>query len=285
MKLTNPVKEKLDAGEACLGCFIGMYAPSLAEMAGYAGFDFVVIDNEHGPFGWGQVEEMVRACEAAGVVPIVRVAECAPVPILKALDRGARGIHIPQIHTAEDARRAVAACRFPPQGNRGAAYSPRSAKYGAFSGRPYIERSNGDIMIVAHIESAQAVESIEDIMEAGIDVAFIGPTDLSVSSGRADDPNHPDIRRMMDRVLQAGRERGVHVGILAGDERGIAARLAWGASYIGTGATSLIHAAFQRAVACKTASGPGRCGAVCSCGSGCCERTPGRESERQEDHR
>lgn len=247
----NPLKEKLAAGETCLGCFISVYAPSLAEMAGYAGFDFVVIDNEHGPFDWGEVEHMIRACEVAGVVPIVRVAECSPVYILKALDRGARGVHIPQINSAAEARRAVAACRFPPLGNRGAAYSVRSARHGALSGSRYIDQANDDVLIVAHVESARAVDSIADIMKTGIDVAFLGPTDLSVSLGRCDEPNHPDIQRMMARVLDAGRAAGVHVGILAGDEQAVRQRIAWGASYVAVALTSAVNAAFRRIAACK----------------------------------
>ncbi|WP_165452156.1 HpcH/HpaI aldolase family protein [Paenibacillus thalictri] len=239
--MSNNIKEIMKEGKTALGCFIGIYSPSLAEMIGHAGFDFAVIDNEHGSFSWGEVENMIRACEVAGTTPIVRIVNALPSEILKALDRGARGIHVPQINTGAEARAVVQAAKFPPLGTRGVAYSVRAASYGMNKGPSYLNQSNDDVLVCVHIETPQAVEHVDEIMESGIDLAFIGPTDLSVSAGHADNPDHPELEAMKNKVLEAGRRHGVPVGILAADRAGLDRYRAWGANYIGTNFTSLLY--------------------------------------------
>jgi 4-hydroxy-2-oxoheptanedioate aldolase len=231
-------------GRTALGCFAGIYSPSLAEMLGYSGFDFVLIDNEHGSFSWSQVEEMIRACEIGGTAPIVRVASSAPAEILKALDRGAAGIHVPQVNSGEEARAVVSAAKFPPLGSRGAAYSVRAAQYGRKKGSGYLQASNDDVLVCVHIETVQAVQQIDSIMQSGIDLAFIGPTDLSVSAGYPDQPDHPELTAMWDQVLASGRKHGVPIGILAPDRAALERHLAWGANYIGLNLTSMLYSTF-----------------------------------------
>ena len=114
-----------------LGMFVGTPAPALVEMCGHAGFDFVIIDNEHGPSGIESTERMIRAARAAGVIPVVRTLE---PDILRVLDIGASGIQVPQVNTAEQAARIVAAAKYPPVGTRGAAFSTRAAGFGFFGG-------------------------------------------------------------------------------------------------------------------------------------------------------
>ncbi|MFD0676504.1 MULTISPECIES: HpcH/HpaI aldolase family protein [unclassified Paenibacillus] len=242
--MSNPIKQMMKEGKSALGCFVGIYSPALAEILGHSGFDFVLIDNEHGSFSWSEVEEMIRACEVAGVTPIVRVVSSAPSEILKALDRGAKGVHVPQINTGEEARAVVAAAKFPPLGNRGAAYSVRAAQYGLRKGRSYLQQSNDDVLVCVHIETPQAVEHIDDIMQSGIDLAFVGPTDLSVSVGYPDQQNHPELKAMHDKVLAAGRKYGIPVGILAPDRAMLEQHRAWGADYIGLNLTSMLYSTF-----------------------------------------
>ncbi|WP_127580350.1 HpcH/HpaI aldolase family protein [Paenibacillus koleovorans] len=244
--MINSVKQKLRNGETATGCFIGFYAPSIVEMIGASGFDFVVIDNEHGPFSWSEVEEMIRAAQLSGTVPIVRVGYDAS-DIQKALDRGAYGLHVPMVNTKSDAVETVLQAKFPPAGKRGVAYSTRSALYGKLGGPDYLQQSNDQILVAVHIETIEAVDNIDEIMSVeGIDVCYIGPTDLSVTMGyAAEGPNHPEVRKAMDRVLESGRKHGVTVGIQAGNAETLVSQLNWGAGYVGVGITSFMQSAFN----------------------------------------
>lgn len=244
--MSNPIKETIKAGKVPIGCFIGMYSPALVETTGYAGFDYILIDNEHGAFSWGEVEEMIRACEISGAVPFVRVPSSNRIDILKALDRGAKGIHVPQVNSPEEAERVVMAAKYPPQGNRGTAYSIRAAKYGFAGGEEYLNKANDEIFIAVHVETPTAVEKVEGIMRSGIDVAYIGPTDLAVSAGKADKGYLcKEIQQLMDKVMDAGRHLGVKVGIQVANLKEFEERKRWGASYMGIGIHSIINPAMK----------------------------------------
>lgn len=247
--MSNRVKEKLRNGQSATGCFIGFHCPSVVEMLGHAGFDFVVIDNEHGPLSWGEVEEMIRAAELAGTVPIVRVAYDQS-DIQKALDRGAMGLHIPMVNTKGEAEEVVQKAKFPPAGRRGTAYSCRSAKYGKGGGAVYLQQSNQEILIAVHIETPEAVDNIEQIMSVpGIDICYIGPTDLSVTMGySAEGPDHPEVQKAMNRVLAAGQKHGVPVGIQVANAQAVTQKQQWGAPYIGIAITPVLYSAFGEVV-------------------------------------
>src|SRR5690606_22529611 len=146
-----------------------MHAPAIVEMVGNAGFDYIVIDNEHGVFGWHQIEELIRTAELVQLVPIVRVSGLTEIG--KALDLGAKGIHMPQVTSKEEVGQVVKAVRFPPYGHRGVAYSVRDAKYGKRSGTEYLKQSKEDVLVIVHSETPQAVQNIEGILDAGIDIA------------------------------------------------------------------------------------------------------------------
>ncbi|WP_165842238.1 HpcH/HpaI aldolase family protein [Paenibacillus xerothermodurans] len=247
--MQNAVKQKLKNGEYATGAFIGFHSPSLAEMLGHSGFDFVVIDNEHGPLSWGEVEEMIRAVELTGAVPIVRVAYDQS-DIQKALDRGAMGLHVPMVNTKEDAEAVVQKAKFPPVGKRGTAYSVRSSKYGKGGGNAYLQQSNDAILIAVHIETPEAVDNIDEIMSvAGIDICYIGPTDLSVTMGYSvEGPDHPEVQAAMNRVMAAGQKHGVAVGIQVGGASAIPQKQQWGAPYIGVAVTPVLYAALDEVV-------------------------------------
>lgn len=199
-----------------LGVFIGITAPALVEMAGFAGFDFVIIDNEHGPAGIESTEHMIRAAKAADVVPLVRVSGANVQEILRTLDVGASGIQVPQVNTAEQARLVVEAAKYPPLGNRGVAFSTRAAGWGYFGGPAHLERSNAKTVVITHIETAQAVENLDEMLAVkGIDVMFIGPNDLSVSMGYAGNYQHPDVQATIATCLKKITAAGVTPGILA----------------------------------------------------------------------
>jgi 4-hydroxy-2-oxoheptanedioate aldolase len=244
---------KLAEQRPLLGLFIGIPSPALAEMAGHAGFDFVILDNEHGPAGLETTENMIRAAACGGVAPLVRVSGAIRQEILRALDLGAAGVQVPQVNTAEQARLVVDAAKYPPQGNRGAAFSPRAAGYGFFGGPRHLEDSNAQTVVVTHIETVEAVENLDAMLAVeGIDVWFIGPTDLSVSMGYPGQPAHPEVRATIEsciaRIAAAGRVPGLMIGspdeftLFAGQQ----------ARYLTVNTTNLVGAAFKGIVGATT---------------------------------
>ncbi|MDT8862149.1 aldolase/citrate lyase family protein [Alkalihalobacillus sp. MEB130] len=247
--MNNPIKQKLINGEQTLGAFIGIYSPSIVEMLGYAGFEFIVIDDEHGTFNHSELENMIRAAECVGMVPFVRVSYDSS-SIQKALDRGAKGIHVPMVNTKEDAEQIIRKAKFPPVGQRGAAFSTRAARFGKETGEKYLNDSDRDTLIVVHIETQEAVDNFEDIMSVeGIDVAFLGPTDLSVNLGFPNEgANHPEIQRIANDLYQKGKNMGIPIGTIAPNADVARNEFNKGANYIGVVATAVISNSFSKVV-------------------------------------
>ncbi|MBP1930369.1 HpcH/HpaI aldolase family protein [Ammoniphilus resinae] len=247
--MNNIVKQKLINGEPCLGGFVGIYSPALIEIMGYAGFEFVVIDDEHGAFSYSELEDMIRTAENVNMIPIVRVSY-DPSSIQKALDRGAKGIHVPMVNTKEDAEMVVKKAKFPPIGQRGTAYSIRAARFGKDSGKAYLDAANEDVLILAHIETMEAAENFEEIMSVpGIDVAFLGPTDLSVSMGyTVEGAKHPEVQRVLTDLYEKGRKMGVPVGTLSGNTESSIHEFKRGATYVAVAATTVMSQTFSQLV-------------------------------------
>ncbi len=245
----NPLKEKLAGGQLALGTFVNFYAPTLVEIIGYAGVDFIIIDDEHGTFSYPQIEELVRAADFAGVTPIVRVSYDNSA-IQKALDRGAKGVQVPMVNTKADAEAVVRRVKFPPLGTRGTAYSVRAARFGEYKGKEYLDAADNNTLVVIHIETPEAVKNFEEIVSVpGIDVAFVGPTDLSVSMGyKAEGASHPAVRSTIQDLFRKGREMGVIMGTLAGSVEDIGRCAGEGARYVTTVSSGLISAKFKEMV-------------------------------------
>ncbi|MGM7724278.1 HpcH/HpaI aldolase family protein [Metabacillus sp. Hm71] len=216
--MKNSVKDKLKRGEQVLGAFLGIYSPPLVEMLGYAGFDYVLIDDEHGAFSSSELENMIRTADSVGLASIVRVSY-DPSSIQKALDRGANAIQVPMVNTKEDALEVVKRAKFSPHGNRGVSYSIRPARYGKDSGKSYLDECNENIMIIVHIETPEAVNNFEEIVSVdGIDLAFIGSTDLSVSMGyQLEGANHPEVQKVINDLYKKGEILNVPIGTVAGN--------------------------------------------------------------------
>lgn len=209
------VKSALEADRFVIGSFVTIGAPALAEVMGLAGFDFLVIDAEHGPLSIETAENLVRAAELAGTAPLVRVAENNPAAITRALDIGAHGVQVPHITTADQARRAVQAAKYYPGGSRGVAMM-RSAQYSAVQPSTYFARANAETMVVLQCETAAAVENLPEILEVeGIDVIFVGPYDLSQSLGTPGQVNKPEVQDMIGRALDTIIASGVAAGTVA----------------------------------------------------------------------
>lgn len=200
-----------------IGAIVNFTSAWFVDVVGLAGFDFVMLDAEHGPLSPESAEIMIRAAEAGGLVPIVRVPANVPHEILRYLDVGAAGVQVPHIDTAEDARAAVAAIRYPPIGQRGLAPITRAARYGVDEPVPtYVERMNRELLLWAMIETAEAVENVDAILAVpGIDAIIVGPGDLSSSMGHRGDRTVPAVKEAVQHVVDRCRAAGMPVSLTA----------------------------------------------------------------------
>ena len=181
--LDTRLPDMLRSGQRLRGIFNALPSPAIIEMCAYAGFDFVIIDNEHGCADYETTENMLRAARASGIVPVVR---CFARDISRLLDMGANAVQIPMVSSAEQARELVRQVRYPGAGMRGSAFSSRAAGYGAFGGPAHTRRSNEGIALIAMIETPEGVTNASAIASVeGIDAVFVGPNDLSHAMGFA----------------------------------------------------------------------------------------------------
>ena len=241
--IENATRSKLEAGESVYGCFLRQAEPSLAEFIALLGWDFVIFDGEHGTLEPRDVEGLCRAVEVGGSIPFARVPVNQPHDILRFLDTGIAGVHIPWVNTAEDAAAAVASVKYWPEGNRGLAGS-RASRWGVTEPiGAYTERANRETMVVIHIETIDAVDAIDDYVAIdGIDVLFIGPTDLSHSLGHPGDIDHPDVVSAMERVRSTVVGSGKVLGVFAGTPERVVEWRDRGARYFATTTESLLKA-------------------------------------------
>ena len=211
----NTLKQKLEAGKAVFGVMITFPSPPVVEMLGYLGFDWILIDNEHGTITVENSEDLIRAGEISGVAPIVRPVSNKPEIIAPFLDRGAWGVQIPHVNTAEEARAAVDAVKYHPLGHRGMFSGSRPAGYG-LSGTTaeYVEDANRNTLVCLMLEEVEAIENLPEMVQVeGVDVFFIGSGDLSQSMGYPGQQTHPEVQSLMERgvgiIREAGRVAGV----------------------------------------------------------------------------
>jgi 4-hydroxy-2-oxoheptanedioate aldolase len=204
-------RAKLATGDV-LGPFSKTCDPAMVESMGFAGFDFVILDMEHGPHTISTLEPLMRAAEAGGVLPIVRVPEDDWSSIGAVLDIGAGGVQVPQINSRAQAERVIRHSRFAPMGERGVCRFVRSAGYGSMDKTEYFSRAN-EALIVMQLEGSTALEQLDDILTVeGADIFFIGPYDLSQSLGLPGQVEHPEVQKTMAKIARAANERGKVVG-------------------------------------------------------------------------
>lgn len=213
----NLTKAKLRAGETVFGCFVRYADPGLVELLAYQGWDFLVMDAEHGTIEPRDCENLVRAAELHGVTPLVRVTTNLPPVILRFLDTGAQGAHVPWVNSPEEADAAVRAIKYQPRGIRGLG-GVRAADYGQRQPlSEYVERANSETLVVIHVETKEAIDRLAETVELeGVDVIFIGPTDLSQSFGVPGNPQHPAVLRAMDRIIEIVSKSSAALGIMTG---------------------------------------------------------------------
>jgi 2-keto-3-deoxy-L-rhamnonate aldolase RhmA len=238
----NSIKAKLKKGEAAIGTLLYIPSAKLAELVALCGYEFLVIDQEHGSIGVEAAEDMVRASELHNCVPIVRVSHLHSHTILQALDMGAMGVHVPNVNTAEDARRAVRLTRYASLGERGLA-GVRAYRYGLREKMAdYCRQANEEVMVIAHVESVEAVENLDAMLEVeGVDVYYLGPSDLSNSMGQPgvqDAKLQKVVADAIAKIVKAGKVAGTIATDVATARRHLDA----GVRYIATQAMQMMTA-------------------------------------------
>jgi 4-hydroxy-2-oxoheptanedioate aldolase len=209
----NAVKQKILKGETALGLYICIPSPTLVELAGYAGFDFVRIDVSHSAVGPSALEHMIRAAEISGVTPMARV-DYDPVLIGHVLEMGIQGIVVPGVASSETAMQVVKAARFHPMGDRGLFSSPRVAKHGYISAHEYAQWSNEEVLLGIQIESKDAVDRLDEILRVeGIDMIHSGRADMAKSLGVTGQRNHPMVLATEQKVFDVAREHGKNISV------------------------------------------------------------------------
>jgi 4-hydroxy-2-oxoheptanedioate aldolase len=242
----------LKGDKPLFGIFVGLASPAVVEMCGHAGFDFVIIDNEHGPASIETTEHLIRAARCANIIPIVRTLE---PEILRILDIGASAIQVPQVNTAEQARRIVAAAKYPPVGNRGAAFSPRAAGYGFFGGAAHAKASNEGLGVILMIETREALDNLDEILTVpGIDALFIGPNDLSFSMGYSGDQKHTDVVGAIDSAIKKIARGKVAAGLMTIPLEDQRKYVGLGARYLTTNVASVLGGALKSTVTAMRSS-------------------------------
>lgn len=235
MMQTNRMKAKFEAGEPAFGLSVMIPSTQIVESAAGMGFDWVLIDCEHGTVGVETMELMVMAAEASGLTPIVRPRTNTPEDILQAMDRGAQGVQVPHVNTAAGARAAVEAVKFHPQGRRSLAAGTRASGYG-FRGSvvDFVTEANRQTLVCVQIEDEEALPNLDDILRVdGVDVFFIGPSDLSQSMGHPGNPKAPVVAQAIEsalrKIVAAGKTPGMPAAAAA-----VETALASGVRYIYT---------------------------------------------------
>lgn len=196
----NPVKQKLKSGRKTSGAFLQLGSNISAEIMSGAGFDWLIVDMEHAPGDFANLLSQLQAMNGSDVVPFVRAPWNDAVAIKKILDTGVQGVLVPYVNTRAEAEAAVSACKYPPQGIRGVAGSPRAAGYGQ-NVKAYIEKANRENIVLIAVETPEAVENLDEILQVSdLDGIFIGPMDLATSMGHVGNPGHEEVQRAIATI-------------------------------------------------------------------------------------
>ncbi|MDR2512373.1 MAG: hypothetical protein LBD01_01015 [Puniceicoccales bacterium] len=208
-------KNKLSRGDAVYGPFMKSLDGSFVECTGHAGFDFAILDMEHGPASFSETQELIRAAILANLLPIVRTHDASESAISKALDLGAGGVQVPQIQSADEAHAVVRAARYFPQGERGVCRFVRAANYSSTPRNEYFAKANR-ALVIPQVEGKKGLEALDEILSVeGLDILFIGPYDLSQSLGVPGDVSNPVVINAIKDITERAKKRGVVTGVFA----------------------------------------------------------------------
>ena len=227
--LSNRAKQRLESGKVALGVSCGMGAPFLAEVLARAGFDWVMIDNQHGMWDRQSTSLAMMGVRAGGSTPMVRAPENDYYAIGRLLDEGALGVIVPMVENRAEAERVVQACRYPPVGGRSDGVSGASVY-----GPSYRERANDEILVAIQLESREAIDNADAIMSVeGIDACWLGPADLANSLGHA--RNTPEHDVAVNEMIAACKRHGKAAGIAAGSVEQVEKWVAAGCTFVSAG--------------------------------------------------
>ena len=243
----NQFRQDLIAGKKLIGCWCSLASPITTEILGLAGFDWLLLDEEHSPNDVVSFIPQLMALKDSPSAPIVRPRWNDTVVIKRLLDGGFYNFLIPFIESADDAKRAVAATRYPPQGVRGVSISQRSNRYGTV--KDYLNLINDNITVLVQIESRAGVEAVDEISAVqGVDGLFVGPSDLAAGFGHLGNPSHPDVQAAIKQVFDRAKAAGKPSGILAGAEADARRYLEMGASFVAVGSDQGVFRAATQAL-------------------------------------
>lgn len=244
----NLLKQRLARGETVFGCWLGMGEPYLAEMAGTAGFDWLLIDGEHAPNDIRSLGAQVAVLAGSASSPIVRLPVGDTALIKQALDAGAQSLMIPMVESGEQAAQVFAATRYPPTGVRGIGSSlARASQFNAIP--DYLATADDQICLILQVESRKALANLDDILAVPADCVFVGPSDLAADMGHLGGAAHPEVKAAVFEALARIRKAGRAAGILTTEPDYIAEARAAGANFVGVGVDVLLYVNAMRALA------------------------------------
>ena len=230
----NQFRRDLIAGKKLIGCWCSLASPITAEIIGLAGFDWLLLDGEHSPNDVLSFVPQLMALKDSVSAPVVRPQWNDTVEIKRLLDAGFYNFLIPFVQSAEEARRAVAATRYPPEGVRGVSVAQRSNRYNTV--KDYLKIINDNITVMVQIENRTGIDAVDEICAvSGIDGIFIGPSDLAAAYGHLGNPSHPEVQDAMQTVFDRARAQGKPVGILAPAEADARRYIEMGATFVAVG--------------------------------------------------
>ncbi len=214
------IKKRLINGEMVLGTIISeIRNPNIAYMLAQCGFEFFIIDNEHGSYNPETISNMIAAARGADISVIVRIPEITRENILKPLDAGAAGLLVPMVNTAAEAKEVIRHAKYPTMGNRGAALRRPHNRYTKVNAADYLKQANENTFIAVQAETTEAIENIDEIASVdGVDCIFVGPFDLSISLGNPGQINHPDEIEAIEKIAAACIKHQKIPGILMFDQ-------------------------------------------------------------------
>lgn len=232
--IPNRFRQRILARERVIGLWLSLANPISAEVAGLAGFDWLLLDSEHSPNDVPLLVSQLHALQGSPSAPIVRPGWNDPVELKRLLDIGFYNFLIPFIESADEARRAVAATRYPPQGIRGVSVSQRSNRFGTVP--DYLHTVNDHICVLLQIESRKGMDALDEIAAIdGVDGIFIGPSDLAAALGHLGNPGHPEVQAAIRDIYERTMAKGKAVGILAPVEADARRYLDMGMHFVAVG--------------------------------------------------
>ncbi len=230
----NSFRRDLRAGKTLIGCWSSLSNAITTEVLGVAGFDWILLDGEHSPNDVTTFIPQLMALKDSASAPVVRPASNNPVEIKRLLDAGFYNFLVPFVESADEARSAVAATRYPPQGVRGVSVSQRGNRYGTVP--DYFKNVNEQICVMVQIESRKGVDAAREIAALdGVDCIFVGPSDLAAGFGHLGNANHPEVQAAIAAVFADAKAHGKPTGILAPVEADARRYMAMGATFVGVG--------------------------------------------------